>query len=922
MPPFVGRMDELAILGQVADRARSDGLAAALVVGEPGSGKSRLLAEAEGRLRFDHAFRVVGYESERQVPLAAASALLRALANAPRYGGQVDAVLLEPSTALEPVRVFETAHRALREFEPAVLVLDDVQWVDELSLALAHYVVRAAADAGQRLAVFAATRPAGVDVVAGLPEERLTRMELGPLRRADGVDLARAIAPDLDEATAAELWQRAEGSPFWLGALARGGRAADARALVAARLAGAGSDAAALLALLAVAARPLALADAAELQGWKPERVEGAAAELIARGIAVDAAGVLRLAHDLIRAAAEAELPEEQRLGLHRLLAEWLGRRAGDDLRLLRAALEHRRAAGAPTLDLALRVARTPRRRLLGAEGLEQLERIAADAGVTGEDVKALNEEIAALAHELGHYERALDRWALVAEWEREPAARARLLLAASRAAYELGNPVEARRHLDAAREIGGSDEVTTLEQLTHQAAIRLWLEQRTAEGRTLTRDAVTRARALVTAAGGVERLEPGTHRAYLEALRVAYEAAMQTSDPEEMLRLAEERSSAARGFDEEAFLRASLAGAVALLALGNPRESRARIQRVWDEAQRRILPQLAVDAGYWVVTALLQSGRIADAEEAAAVVSELAGRVGDVPRARHPLSRLTCWIGLHRGDLRDGLRALEREAAALQNVHMRIVFHQDLATWLARTGGEADAGEVLASLDAARACADAAECPRCAGELRLVSAEILTRIGRTEEARRALAESEGAVTIDRWNDIPRAHAAALLELHSGDAARGIEALGHAVALAEQVGAGLDALWIRLDLGRALADVDRDRAVEELRRAAEQAEDSGSATVRALAEHELRAVGVRTWRRGHAERGLTEREAEIARLVAAGATNPEVAQALFLSRKTVERHVSNLLRKLGARNRTELAAKVRELEQEVEGAAG
>ena len=43
-------------------------------------------------------------------------------------------------------------------------------------------------------------------------------------------------------------------------------------------------------------------------------------------------------------------------------------------------------------------------------------------------------------------------------------------------------------------------------------------------------------------------------------------------------------------------------------------------------------------------------------------------------------------------------------------------------------------------------------------------------------------------------------------------------------------------------------------------------------------------------------------------MVSAGSTNPEIAAAVFLSRKTVERHVSNILAKLGMRNRAELAA--------------
>ena len=54
--------------------------------------------------------------------------------------------------------------------------------------------------------------------------------------------------------------------------------------------------------------------------------------------------------------------------------------------------------------------------------------------------------------------------------------------------------------------------------------------------------------------------------------------------------------------------------------------------------------------------------------------------------------------------------------------------------------------------------------------------------------------------------------------------------------------------------------------------------------------------------------GLTDREREVIQLVAAGRSNQQIAETLFITRKTASVHVSNILGKLGVANRVEAAA--------------
>jgi len=107
----------------------------------------------------------------------------------------------------------------------------------------------------------------------------------------------------------------------------------------------------------------------------------------------------------------------------------------------------------------------------------------------------------------------------------------------------------------------------------------------------------------------------------------------------------------------------------------------------------------------------------------------------------------------------------------------------------------------------------------------------------------------------------------------------------------------------RVELARALAGANPELAVAEARTALGAFEQLGAKGEADAADALLRSLGA-PGRTGPKRVGvLTRREQEVLRLVSLGLSNPEIAQRLFISRKTAAHHVSSVLAKLGVRNR-------------------
>jgi DNA-binding CsgD family transcriptional regulator len=155
----------------------------------------------------------------------------------------------------------------------------------------------------------------------------------------------------------------------------------------------------------------------------------------------------------------------------------------------------------------------------------------------------------------------------------------------------------------------------------------------------------------------------------------------------------------------------------------------------------------------------------------------------------------------------------------------------------------------------------------------------------------------------------------ALVQQLRGNTERAVSLLRGAAEALEAIPFVADAARVRVQLARALAETgDREQATRELRRAHEVFAHLGAERELDATRDLLRELGARPPTRSAAQgtAGLTGREIEIVRLVAARRSNKEIGTALGISARTASTHLSNIFAKLGVESRGELADKARE----------
>ena len=935
---MIGRERELEQLGEILSRTREGRGGLALLAGEAGVGKTVLadLAVADARLASLRGV-AVGHGGSpygpiaavlRQclrrdsLPLPAAEPLVAHLAVLlPELGPAP--VVTDRETLFEAVRA-AFAHVAARE--PTVVVLDDLQWADAATLELLPLF----ADASDEwpLVVLGAYR--NEEIPRGHPLRRLrtelrrggrlVEVEVEPLdSEATALIAGRVLGAEPSPTLRAALYDRTQGVPFFVEELAEalrlGGRLAPGprgleleegstvpipetlRDALRMRAEGLSGEGRATLEAAAVIGLEVELELLAELghDSGLPEVVDcGLLREIDPGGAA--------FRHDLVREAIYADTHWPRRRALHRELASVLEERhaaprltadhwlaAGERGRALPLLVEAARrscqvhayrdaaAAGRIALEIWPEGEDEPGR----LQVLQELGHCAQLCGEIAESGRAWEEVAAGLTD--GDPERLAEvkqRLATVHELEGNWPQAAAVRLEVADAFEAAGRHADAGAELFNASELLSDDAPTTSRVLDRAVAAARRAGNTELESRCLSSQGF-----LVGRAGrreeGLELMRSGLSLAldgnHVDAAVTAYWVLGATANDWAEYPRAQSVFDEMLGFCQANELAEGEQFCIGCLVvvLGNAGEWKRAEALALDLLDRPTLPEIST------AHALVTLGMISAAR-------------GATKRARRQLNRahaLVCSEELSSSEHACDIDlALVDELEGVADPRWQALVSLPIESLIAAR----PRGLRLAATFAAR---------RRDSELLLACADVASTCASRFASDDALAAL--------------AHVLGELALLEGEASSAVEHFGQALERLAEVDAPFQRALTQTRAGTALvAAGERELGVEQLTGAYHTFRRLGARPFASRTAADLEAAGervdTRLGRRAarDLERGgLTRRELEILRLVAVGRTNREIAHRLYLSPRTVDMHVRNLLAKLGCGSRTEATSR-------------
>ncbi len=931
---LVGRSCELATLVRLREQAVRGRGQLVVVEGEAGIGKTRLVDEALSAAEESgiQVLRAGAEELERRRPFGVVADCLginpatdgRRAHIARLLQEEVDRSKSPAMAAQAPGREFAVVEAMVALVEescaqaPIAIVVEDLQWADTSSLVVLHRLARAVPQLPAVVVVTTRPLPRSDDLerlVQALGDGGATNLRLGPLEP----DAVAALAHDLLGAPPGARLRRqldaAGGNPLFVlelvrsleaaGALERNGQAEVAAVGMPASLpmtilhalSFLPHDALEVLRVASVLGSEFTAAELAAVADRRSGALVGPLRASLCAGVLKSTGTGLAFRHDLIREALYADLPETLREALHTDAARVLANAGAPALRVA----EHLMRGTSPGDGHAVSSLHQAARQAAPtspAIAVELLERALELAGPSHPGRHRLVADHVVNLMWSGRVSDAQARCRELLDACTDPSVEGPLRLCLAQGLVAQGRAPEAVDHLDRVASSPDLSQTDRAEALAWAAHAR-WLcgdldgGEATAEAaRALAEEAGDAASncialaALALIAHSRNQLTAAVHLA-TEAVRLGE----QSGDPE------------VHRFQLHLILGVFLLDVDrtkdAEVVLTQGRQLSENVGSMWNLAYYELYGGLG----------LYLTGRWDDAitgVEAGIQASQEMGS-GHTLMARS----LRSLIALHRDDLataEEWLRAAEEELATAP-----AQYRSHWAWWaralLAEARGDRDAA--LRDLrEAWQLCAPAglaSECPILGPDLvrlavesgeRALACDVARAVEGVATANPGIATMEGAAL--RCRGLVEDSAELLLRSVAAYR-RGPRPFAGALA-AEDAAAAL-ARQGRRDEVRAL-----------FQHACAVYEALGAVRRLAQAEARLRILGVRRGVRGARQRptsgwaSLTDTEQAVVALVAQGLSNPEIAARMFLSRRTVQTHVSHILAKLGLASRVEVAA--------------